>query len=85
MGWGARVGRVWCDAHSKRVMLEKTTKVRTPMAEETTKFAIHSRPFFEKPAGLKCTQVTDQIEVKSQKVRFYWGALRCRRGTHSRA
>ena len=33
------------------------------MAEETTKFAIHSRPFFEKPAGHRCTQMTDQIEV----------------------
>ena len=76
---------MWCDAHSKRVMLEKTTKVRTPMAEETTNFANHTRQFFEKPAGLKCTQMTEQIEVKSQKVRLYLGDLRCRRGTQSRA
>ena len=44
-------------------MLEKTAKRRAPMTEETTKFAIHSRPFFEKPAGHRCTQMTDQIEV----------------------
>ena len=30
------------------------------MAEETTALAIHSRPFFEKPAGYRCTQDIDK-------------------------